>query len=368
MKIFVAGTRGIPDIPGGVETHCQHLYPLIAAKGHHVIVGQRSAYMDNQMDEWKGVALKRLFSPKKKSIEAIVHTIISVLTARVYGVDILHVHAVGPAIVIPLARLLGLKVVFTNHGPDYDRDKWGWLAKRVLLLGEYLGCKYSHEIIVISNEIKSIMMRRCSRDSTLIYNGVTIPEKITDTSYIRSLGLERNKYIIAVARFVPEKGLHDLVKAYQKINLDYKLVLVGDADHEDQYSRELKEGVRDDSRIVLTGYITGESLKQIYTHARLFVLPSYHEGLPISLLEAMSYGIQPLVSDIPANIEVGLDKQSYFHCKDVGNLHARLIELLSRGYSEADRQNLIGIVKSRYNWNDIAEKTISVYKRVLDRA
>ena len=174
MRIFVTGTRGIPHIPGGVEKHCQELYPLIAKAGHEVILATRTPYVRERLVEWHGVTLSHIYAPHKKSLEAIVHTFLALLKARRYHPDIVHIHAVGPALLVPVARLLGLKVVFTNHGPDYDREKWGGLAKGVLRLGEKLGGRWANEVIVISNVIRKIIQRRCGREANLIYNGVPL--------------------------------------------------------------------------------------------------------------------------------------------------------------------------------------------------
>jgi glycosyltransferase involved in cell wall biosynthesis len=365
VKIFVTGTRGIPDIPGGVESHCQQLYPLIVEKGHQVKLSRRKPYVDSELSEWSGIELVDNFSPKKKSIEAIVHTFIAILEAKRWGADIIHIHAIGPAIMVPFARLLGLKVVITNHGPDYDREKWGHLAKFVLRLGEKLGGIFANEVIVISEVIRKIIRDRCKRESHLIYNGVPIPDKSKKISYIKSLGLEPENYMIAVARFVPEKGLHDLIQAYNKTGLKCKLVIAGDADHLDEYSESLKRSALSNPDIVLTGYITGEPLKQLFSHARIFVLPSYHEGLPISLLEALSYGIQPLVSDIPANLEVGLDSTAYFRCKDVDNLQEQLSNLYDENQSLDKINQRINFVREKYNWSVIADQTVNLYKKLL---
>lgn len=365
MKIFVTGTRGIPDIPGGVESHCQQLYPLIASKGYRIKISRRKPYVDDGLREWSGVELVDNFSPRKKSIEAIVHTFIAILEAKKWGADIIHVHAIGPAIMVPFARLLGIKVVMTHHGPDYDREKWGRLAKFVLKIGEKLGGLFANEVIVISEVIRKIIKDRCSRYSHLIYNGVPIPEKIKSTSYLDSLGINPGEYVLAVARFVPEKGLHDLIQAFSKSGLEAQLVIAGDADHQDQYSESLKQSVRENKKIILTGYISGEPLSQLFSHARIFVLPSYHEGLPISLLEALSYGIQPLVSDIPANLEVGLEGKAYFRCKDVANLQDKLISLYAEKQDMNKSKQRIEFVREKYNWSSIADQTIEVYKKLI---
>ena len=365
MKIFIIGTRGIPHIPGGVETHCEHLYPLIAAKGHEVLLATRSSYVTYEGDEWHGVRLIQCFSPRCKSLEAIIHTFLAIIKARLHNPDIVHIHAVGPALLVPFARLLGLNVVFTNHGPDYDRQKWGGIAKGILRLGEKMGGRWANEVIVISNVIRGIIRRRCGRESNLVYNGVALPDLSRATDFLDSLKIKPGEYLLAVARFVPEKGLTDLVEAFSKLKLDLQLVIAGDADHETDYSRELKKRAAGDERIILTGYITGEALNQVFTHARLFVLPSYHEGLPIALLEAMSYSLSVLVSDIPANKEVGLPEECYFHCGKIDDLLKKVEFLVNREDASPEQMNFCQRITKQYNWNKIAEQTIAVYEKVL---
>jgi glycosyltransferase involved in cell wall biosynthesis len=365
MKIFVTGTRGIPDIPGGVEKHCQELYPHVASAGHTVCVATRKPYVVHEQTRWKRIQLKHVFAPRIKSLEAIIHTFLAVCIARKSSPDIVHIHAVGPGLVVPFARMLGLKVVVTNHGPDYDRQKWSGIAKHMLKLGEWLGGRFAHEVIVISEPIKTILRARCKRSPVLIPNGVQVQKPAQADDFVRRIGAEPRKYILAVARFVPEKGLHDLVQSYTALATDYKLVIAGDADHETEYSRNLRQMAKGDQRIVLTGYLTGEPLHQLYSHAGLFVLPSYHEGLPIVLLEAMSYGLPVLVSDIAANLEVDLPENRYFECGNVQDLQDKMKSLLNQELSELERQSFQRQIAEKYNWQTIAEQTIAVYERVL---
>ena len=362
MKIIVLGTRGIPEILGGVETHCEQLYPRLSTMGNDVTVITRTPYVvDKNIIEFKGVKLKHIFAPKQKSVEAIVHTFLGVLYAGVKRPDVLHIHAVGPMIMTPLARLLGLKVVVTNHGPDYDRQKWGKLAKFVLKTGEYLGSKFANEIIVISEVINSIMKEKYNRsDAHLIHNGVNLPSIATNNDYISSLGLVKRNYIIGVGRFVEEKGFHDLIEAYSKIETNVKLVLVGDADHETEYSKKLKESAMK-AGVVLSGFIKGDKLNQIFSHTKLFVMPSYHEGLPIALLEAMSYNLDVLVSDIPANLEVNLDKENYFKTGDTLELAEELNKKLKVESIDTDYSN---VLDKEYNWDKISEKTLRIYNQL----
>lgn len=365
MKIFVTGTRGIPNIMGGIETHCEKLFPEMVAQfpDADVTVIRRKHYAHNDgLKEWNGVKLYDVRCPKKKSLEAIVHTYRAIIRARKHKADIIHIHAVGPALLVPFARLMGLKVVYTHHGPDYDRDKWGKLATFMLKLGERMGTKYATEVIVISNVINAILVRKYNRtDCHLIYNGVPEPQFCTDEAYMKELGLEPRKFILGMCRFVPEKNLHHLVEAFGKIqNQGYKLVLAGDTDFEDDYSRKLKQMAKDYG-VVLTGFIKGEKLRTLLSNASCFVLPSSHEGLPIALLEAMSYKLPVVVSDIPANIEVNLPQANYFHLADVDELATKLQLVVDQPYAEKQYD------LSKYQWPHIAQQVYKVYQKALSK-
>lgn len=368
MKIFVTGTRGVPNIPGGVERHCENLYPKICRLGAQVQLSRRTPYITESLKQWQGLWLHDIYSPRMKSLEAIVHTALSVYRAWRCGADLVHIHAIGPALVVPFARLLGLKVVVTNHGPDYDRQKWGKSAKLILRLGEYLGCRFANEVIVISEHIRSIVKQRCQRDSHLIYNGVPLPKLSDSSDYIESLSLRKQGYILAVSRLVPEKGLHDLIDAFERMDGCVKLVIAGDSDYADNYSRSIKARAKRNSNIIMPGYVSGCNLNQLFTHARLFVMPSYHEGLPIALLEALSYGLPVVISDIPANMEVGLALDSYFPKGDVSGLADSLNAALDRQINDAYREGVREMIRTKYNWDSIAEQTMRVYKRAIGQS
>ncbi len=360
MKIVVVGTRGIPNIQGGVETHCEELYPRLVAMGHDVTIVRRSCYVtpENKSTDYKGVRLKDIYAPRKKSIEAIIHTFLAIIYARWVGADVLHIHAIGPAILTPFARLLGLRVVMTHHGPDYDRQKWNGLAKKILRMGEGMGAKCANEMVVISTVIDNILKTNYNRNNShLIYNGVNPPVPATTTDYLQSLGVTPGKYVLAVGRFVEEKGFDLLIKAFAALpdKEDYKLVIAGDADHEDAYSTSLKQ-LAHEHQVVLTGFVRGAKLNELFTHARLFVLPSFHEGLPIVLLEALSYRRPVLVSDIPANCLSCLAPTDFFTTGDVDSLRDNLLRKLAAAETSCTYD------LSPYNWDHIATQVEEVYQ------
>ena len=374
MKIVVTGTRGIPDMMGGVETHCEELFPRIAAKkGYDVTVIRRKSYVTptplspgkepDSLQEWKGVKLVDVETPKKKSFEAIIHTFRAINQAKRMGADVLHIHAIGPALLVPYAKLLGMKVVFTHHGPDYDRDKWGFAAKTMLKLGEWMGCKFADHVIVISDVIRKLIAERCGRTENvhLIYNGVPKPDICDYPEYFGELGIEKGKYILGMCRFVPEKHLHDLVEAYIQLKVagrlpeDIRLVLAGDTDFEDDYSRGLKQKARENG-VVLTGFIRGKKLHSLLTNALCYSLPSSHEGLPIALLEAMSYRLPVVTTSIPANLEVGLDEACYHQVGDVDALASKIEIIANEPLQRIDYD------MSNYNWDIIANQVLEIYQ------
>lgn len=361
MRIIVIGLRGFPNIQGGIETHCEQLYPRLSKLGCDITVVRRTCFIkeSSPLKSYKNVKFKDINTTRIMGLEAVVHTFKSIIYARCHKFDIVHIHGIGPSIAVPFAKLLKLKVVVTHHGPDYNREKWGKIARLVLKTGEYFAAKMADEIIVISTVIRDILHKKYQRnDVHIIYNGVNASIVPISTNYLNELHIEKRKYILAVGRFVEEKGFDKLIKAYIFSNIkNYKLVIAGDADHETQYAYKLKKMALQ-NKIILTGSISGEKLQCLYANAKLFVLPSSHEGLPITLLEAMSYNLDVLVSDIPANKAVALPSNCYFTCNDQKDLKDKLINKILQ--DQKPNYNL-----EQYNWDNIAKDTLRVYNRIL---
>ena len=359
LRIAVLGTRGIPGVMGGVETHCQELFPRLVARGHKVTLFGRAPYLESKIPyEYRGISVVPLWAPKKKSFEAIMQTLLGVLHVVNHRnhFDLLHIHGIGPALLVPVAKLFGIPVVMTHHGPDYDRQKWGPLAKLVLRMGESLGCRFSDAVITVS-----LVEFQFHRNASYIPNGVNLPVVAPPGAMVSQYKLVPNKYILTVGRFVPEKGFHDLLKAFSTCPTDWKLVIAGDADHEDDYSRALKQQAAPDPRVVLTGFIRGSGLAEIFSNAGLFVLPSYHEGLPIALLEAISYNLPIISSDIPSNLELA-DASETFPVGDVALLAERLEQLTTSGAAKAAARSRL---ESEFDWDVVAAATQKVYLEVI---
>lgn len=371
LSIMALGLRGIPNVPGGVEVHASELYPRLQALGANVTVLGRTPYRPSDAPSaWRGVTVRWLASPKVEGVEALVHTFLGVLYAAVQRPDVVHIHAVGPWVFVPLAKLLGLKVVVTHHGQDYLREKWHGPARAVLRLGERLGMNFADERIVISRSILEMAQRKYHRSATLIPNGVANLTPVESCSLLEKYGLTRGKYIIQVSRLVPEKRQLDLITAFHAARLpDWKLLLVGGAQGSQRYADLVRERCASDSNIINTGFLTGPEIQELLSHAGIFALPSSHEGLPISLLEAMRLGTPILASNIPANVETGLDDNCYFAVGDTAALSQKLKELAAATPAERALISLrLRGACTRYNWDDIAESTMQVMKRVAGRS
>lgn len=368
VHVVVVGTRGFPGIVGGVETHCEHLYSRIGAAGAvRITVVRRAAYLgpDEAERRYQGVEFIDLHVPVWPAFEAWFHTLLGILRARRLHADIVHIHSVGPALWAPLAKMLGMKVVATHHGADYARSRWGRIARFALRMGERIQVRFADEIIAVGPAIKEMLKQRYGRDSHLIFNGVLSPADVSREEFKRLWpDLEPGGYVLAAARHVPEKNLHLLVEAWRRWHPDgLQLVVAGDATPATAYSRRLHREA-ESAGVVLPGFVRDARLNALMRHARLFVLPSAHEGLPIALLEAMSHGRDVLCSDIAANRLAELDSADFFSLADD---EARSVELLS----EALRRKLAGESNGRtysleaYSWDLIAQRTAAIYQSLV---
>ena len=356
MKVCAVGLRGIPEIMGGIETHCEQLYTELCNEVKDIVILARSPYVKSEFKFRENVRVIPIFTTKNKILETFLHTFISIFYARlIIKPDILHIHAIGPALFTPLAKLLGLKVIVTHHGSDYNRKKWNRFAKKILQLGEYLAIQYSDELIVVgatlTNELKARYPSKAHKIS-FIPNGcprLFLDSDLDNVSIPTDINVEAGKYILFVGRLVPEKGVHDLIKAFSIASPDdTKLLIVGGTHFEDQYSKDLMSLSTDN--IIFAGRRTGKQLLAIYRLAKLFILPSYHEGLPIVALEALSLSVPTLLSNISPHTDIGLKTENYF---EIGNIHELSKRLLLPFPKAIDK----GPILRKYNWTNIARET-----------
>ncbi len=367
-SIYVFGLRGFPHVQGGVERHCQKLYPRLVKAGFRITAFTRRVFMTYQGHRWRGVRLVALASPRRQGIEAFIHSALATmicLIRRPYGV---HIHNIGPGLFCPLLRWRGIRVIVTIHSLNYQHEKWGPLSRAVLRLGEWACLRFAHEVIVVSNNMRAFLEGKYRRgDVHVIPNGVDEPVRGGALGILDRFGLAGRRYILLVGRITPEKGADVLIEAFGRLGpVDVKLVIAGRNDHATRYAARIRRLASTRPNVVLTGLLDEHELNGLYANANLFVLPSYHEGLPIALLEALSHGLSVLCSDIPANREIGLSEDRYFPRGDAEALARRLRECLRQEpLSEEQRRRRAAEIRSRFNWDRVAAMTLGVYDRAF---
>ncbi len=370
MKIAMIGHKRIPSREGGVEIVVEELASKMVAEGHDVYVYNRAGHhvsgAENDIqvgDTYKGIHIITVPTSEKKSLNATIYSILATLHAIFHHYDVIHYHASGSCAMLWLPHFLGIRTVATIHGIDSQRAKWGGFATRYLEFGEKCAAKYADELIVLSEGNKKYFKEKYGREATLIPNGIGKPEILEAQAITEQFGLKKDEYILFLARIVPEKGLHYLIKAYKQINTDKKLVIVGGTSHSNDYVSKIKRAAREDDRIMLLGFQQGQILEELYSNAYVYVLPSDVEGMPISLLEAMSYGNCCLVSDINETASVVEDKGLTFKKGDVEDLKEKLIQLLDNK-QEVHSYKITAAehVLSKYNWDDVVARTVNLYK------
>ncbi len=368
IRVVALGFRGFPDVQGGIERHAEELYGALAGLGCEVEAVVRSPHVRAKLPyDWNGIRMVPIWSPPGTGLEAAVHSLLAILYAIRRRPDIVHVHAIGPALFVPLASLFGLRVVVTTHGSDYVREKWGVVARTILRLGERFGMRFASRSIAISRTIASDMSAQYGKQLTVIPNGVRLSAPVRSTDTLERLGLTPGRYIACIARVVPEKRQLDLINAFARAALpaDWKLAIVGAADRGSEYADLVTARAASTPGVVLAGFQSGDALTQLYQNAGLYVLPSSHEGLPIALLEALSFALPVLASDIAANREVGLDESTYFPLGDIDCLAERIRLVALAPPSLHERRALAARIIERYDWQRVAERTLAVYRSAL---
>ncbi len=373
MKIAVIGAKGLPPEQGGIEHHCAEIYPRMVAQGHSVDLFARSFYTNkpgwNQHD-YKGVRVVSLPCPKGGGTDVIMSSALgSMLTAGKY--DIIHFHALGPALFSWLPRIISpAKIVVTCHGLDWQRAKWGKVAKLSILMGEQFAAACAHEIVVVSEALQTYFLKTYGRDSIYIPNApATYAESDPNFTWGTSLGLKQGRYLVFLGRLVPEKCPDLLIQAFQSLQPQgWKLVLVGGDDGSD-FKQHLLNLASDNPNILFTGQLLRDRLAEIVRGAGMCVLPSNTEGLPMAMLEAMAEGIPIIASNIPPHQQLlGGNRGVLFRRGDLKGCIQKLDWAISHPEalkSIAERAKLY--VKSTYNWNHITTRFLDLYEAIIDQ-
>ena len=355
--IAVIGTRGFPGIQGGVEMHCENIYPFFSSEVK-LRVYRRKPYLTQYSNkDYPNIEFIDLPSTRIKGFEAVLHTFLCVMHILFHRKpQAVHVHNIGPGMFTPLLRLMGLKVVMTYHSANYEHAKWGRLARTLLRLCESISLRCSHRIIFVNKFQMQKYSTRVQKKSTYIANGIHRVTRTPDTQFLEKHGIASGEYLLGVGRLTPEKGFEYLVQAASSLPQVKQVVIAGNSDHDTTYYEQLKD-LDTAHKVIFTGYTTGEDLRQLYSHARMFVLSSVVEGFPLVMLEAMSYGLPLVVSDIPASHLVELPHDRYFECRNAQSL-AQVLEKHLADDAPSYQYRL-----DDYHWPLIAQRTEAVFNQ-----
>ena len=363
MKIAMVGQKRVPSHDGGIEVVVGELAKRMVAQGHSVTCYNRTDKQQPQPENFNGISLKYVPTIQKKGLAAVSASFFGCLCAAVGNYDVVHVHAEGPALFCWLPKLMGKRIIVTVHGLDWTRAKWqNGIASKCIKLGEEMAVRHADELIVLSHGMKQYFADTYGRETLLIPNGVPSYQPCAP-ELIRQYGLEKDNYILYLGRIVPEKGEHYLIEAYKHLPTDKKLVIAGGVSDSGDYINTLKALAVGDDRILFTDFVDGALRDELYSNAYLFVLPSDLEGMPLSLLEAMSYGNCVLVSDIEECTNVIHDRGITFRKGDVNDLEAKLRYAI-------EHPNAVRMFKwlssdyicDRFQWDKVVDATLKLYQ------
>ena len=379
MRIAMIGHKRIPSREGGVEVVVDELSVRMAAMGHRVDAYNRfghhvSGKKYDQEYGWKGrkfykgVRVYIVPTFRRSSLNAIVYTFFATIMALFHQYDVIHYHAEGPCAMLWLPHFLKRKIVVTIHGLDWQRAKWGNFASFVIKFGEKMAARYADDIIVLSDNVKEYFWKTYNRKVTYIPNGINRPAPQGQTVIGEKYGLQKDGYFLFLARIVPEKGLHYLIEAFSGLKTDKKLVIAGGSSQAYGYMEQIHRMAAEDDRILMTDFVQGQVLEELYANAYAFVLPSDVEGMALTLLEARSSGAGSQVSDIRDNTEVGDDKARPFIKGNVKDLRRQLTWLLEHP-DEVRRmgEESVDYICGKYDWDDVTERTLAVYEKAAGK-
>ena len=370
MNIAMLGHKRIPSREGGIEIVVEELSTRMVKEGHSVTCYNRSGHHvsgkefdGGSLEEYRGVKLKSVFTINRKGLAAMTSSFFAAICTAFGKYDVVHFHAEGPCAMLWLPKLFGKRCIATIHGIDWQRAKWGGFASKYIKFGEKVAAKYADEIIVLSEGVQKYFADTYKRKTVFIPNGVNRPIIRSPQLIKEKYGLDKDEYILFLGRLVPEKGITYLIEALKGITTDKKLVIAGGSSDTDTFMQELKQLAEGDNRIVFTGFVQGQMLEELYSNAYVYTLPSDLEGMPLSLLEAMSYGNCCLTSDIAECAEVVEDKAILFKKSDIDDLKEKLqyacdnpdaVKILKDGAAD--------FVCQKYNWDDVVEQTLKLYQ------
>jgi glycosyltransferase involved in cell wall biosynthesis len=365
MKIALVGSRGIPARYSGFETFYEQLGVRLAARGHEVTVYNRSHFIKDVRESYRGVRLVTLPSIPTKHLDTLTHTLVSSLHALTQGYDIVYYSIVGNSPLVWIPRMAGAKTLLNVDGEDWAREKWGRFARWYQLQCEKIACRTAHVIIADAREVRRRYRDMYRTESIFVPYGGNLAHSDA-TATLDRWGLQKNGYIFYVGRFVPENAIDLLIRSFRALDTSVKLVITGDAPYMNDYKKQLHDLAAGDNRIVFTGYAFGDDYAQLSSHALLYVQPSGIEGTRPALLDQLGFGNCVVVRNSAANMEVlGGAGYSFDREQPESSLREILRDLLANPDKiELMKPKARERIATYYNWEWITDFHIDLFARL----
>lgn len=358
IKVAMIGHKRIPGREGGIEVVVEELSKRLCKMGVDLYVYNRNDFKHKKVKKYEDIRIINIPTIPNKHIEAFLYSLLATLHALFMRYDCIHYHAIGPAVMLILPHFFKIRTVVTVHGLNYKTPKWKGFASKYIKLGEKITARYADEIIVLSEGCKEYFLEKYKRETTYIPNGVTIRPFKEANLITKKFDLKKDSYILFLSRIVPGKGLEYLIEAYKQINPNEKLVIAGESSQVAEFNNYIQDISKENEKICFIGFVSGDIMCELYSNCKLFIFPSEAEGMPMCLLEALSFNCNCIVSDISENKEVGKDHVLYFNSKDVGSLKCVMKSALLNNDTVSSRSYIIG----NYNWEQISKKTKNLYR------
>ncbi len=368
MRIASFGFRSIPPSSGsaGADKFAVEFLPRLAERGYQV-TGYNRIYpgQTKGADQYRGVRVVYFKTIPKSGIDSIIHGIKvtwHILTRNT--ANIVHIQG-NNALFAFILKIFGKKVILSIDGTEFEREKWSWFMRKLVLANAYLAvwsCKY----IAIDNIFtRELFEKKFKKKFDFISFGAEIRD-VKDTDILSKLGLQRGEYFLFVGRFIPDKGLQYLIPAFEKLATNKKLVLVGGSPNPSEFEENLKK--TNDPRIIFAGFIYGDDTVTLMKNSYVYIQPSDIEGLSPVVLSVMGLGTPLICSDIKENLYLVQDEAITFRKSDTDDLRSKMQQSLEeREKHLALAANAKQRILKEYSWETITDQYIELFENSLQK-
>ena len=348
MKFAILGTRGIPASYGGFETFAEELSTRLAGRGHRVTVYCRKRH---SAPSYRGVQLVYLPTIRHKYFDTVAHTFLSTLHLLMRRQDAALFCNAANAVFTLAPRLAGIPVALNVDGLERKRRKWNRLGRAWYAISERFAAWFPNAVISDAAVIQRYYLERYCKPTHLIPYGAETG-KLATTGALDRLGLEPGRYFLYVSRMEPENNALLVREAFERLDAEVKLALVGDAPYASSYLAQVRN--TKDPRVLLPGAIYGQGYHELLSHCLAYIHATEVGGTHPALVEALGRGCLTLFLNTPENAEVAGAVAIPFKKQDLEQ-KLRLVLAMSDAERAAYQARAMEHVRKHYNWEQVTD-------------